>query len=68
MRIDVITIFPELINGYTDASILGRAQRADALDVRVHDLRSVTQDPRQSVDDSPFGGGARHVAEARTDL
>lgn len=58
MRIDVITIFPDLITGYTDASILGRAQRADALTVTVHDLRSATLDPHQSVDDSPFGGGA----------
>ncbi len=61
MRIDVVTIFPDIIAGYTDASILGRAQRADALDINVHDLRSVTLDPHQSVDDSPFGGGAGMV-------
>ncbi len=61
MRIDVVTIFPDIITGYTDASILGRAKRADALDVKVHDLRSVTLDPHQSVDDSPFGGGAGMV-------
>lgn len=61
MRIDVLTIFPEIIEAYAGASILGRARRAGLLDVRVHDLRSVTTDPHRSVDDAPFGGGAGMV-------
>ncbi len=61
MRIDVFTIFPDLISGYCGASILGRAVDAGALDVRVHDLRAGAGDPRRSVDDSPFGGGAGMV-------
>ena len=61
MRIDVFTIFPDVVSGYCGASILGRAVSSGALDVRVHDLRQGADDPRRSVDDSPFGGGAGMV-------
>ncbi len=61
MRVDVFTIFPEVVAGYCSASILGRAADSGALDVRVHDLRDGADDPRRSVDDSPFGGGAGMV-------
>lgn len=64
MRIDVFTIFPDVIAGYCGASILGRAADAGTLDVRVHDLREGADDPRRSVDDSPFGGGAGMVLMA----
>jgi tRNA (guanine37-N1)-methyltransferase len=61
VRIDVLTIFPDLVEGFATASLLGRARTAGLLDVRVHDLRSATQDPHRSVDDAPFGGGAGMV-------
>jgi tRNA (guanine37-N1)-methyltransferase len=61
VRIDVFTIFPDLVEGFADRSLLGRARRASLLDVRVHDLRAGTTDPHRSVDDSPFGGGAGMV-------
>ncbi len=61
MRIDVFTIFPDLVDGFADRSLLGRARRTGLLDVRVHDLRAGTTDPHRSVDDSPFGGGAGMV-------
>src|SRR3974390_2392327 len=61
MRIDVFTIFPDVVAGYCATPVLGRATEAGALDVRVHDLRSGADDPRRSVDDSPFGGGAGMV-------
>lgn len=61
MRIDVFTIFPDMVRDFADRSLLGRAQRAGALDVRVHDLRLATTDPHRSVDDAPFGGGAGMV-------
>jgi tRNA (guanine37-N1)-methyltransferase len=61
VRIDVFTICPELIDGFADQSLLGKARRAGVLDVRAHDLRSETTDPHRSVDDSPFGGGAGMV-------
>ncbi len=64
MRIDVFTIFPDVVAGYCGTSILGRAAEAGALDVRVHDLRQGADDPRRSVDDSPFGGGAGMVLMA----
>ncbi len=64
MRIDVFTIFPDVVAGYCGASILGRAVQARALDVRVHDLREGADDARRSVDDSPFGGGAGMVLMA----
>ncbi|HEX4434416.1 MAG TPA: tRNA (guanosine(37)-N1)-methyltransferase TrmD [Acidimicrobiales bacterium] len=61
MRIDVFTIFPDVVATYCGISILGRAAAAGALDVRVHDLRDSALDPHRSVDDSPFGGGAGMV-------
>ncbi len=61
MRVDVFTIFPDVVAGYCGASILGRAVDSGALDVRVHDLRQGAEDARRSVDDSPFGGGAGMV-------
>ncbi len=64
MRIDVFTIFPDAVAGYCGTSILGRATGAGALDLRVHDLRQGADDPRRSVDDSPFGGGAGMVLMA----
>ncbi len=64
MRIDVFTIFPDMVTGYIGASILGRAVGTGALVVRVHDLRDGADDPRRSVDDSPFGGGAGMVLMA----
>src|SRR5271170_3008333 len=61
VRIDVFTLFPDVVATYCGASILGRAAEAGALDVHVHDLRDGADDARRSVDDSPFGGGAGMV-------
>lgn len=61
MRVDVFTLFPELINSYTSQSILGRASSAGLLDVRPHDIRDATTDVHRTVDDAPFGGGAGMV-------
>lgn len=61
MRVDVFTLFPELITGYTSQSILGRAANAGLLDVRPHNIRDATTDTHRTVDDSPFGGGAGMV-------
>ena len=61
MRIDVFTIFPDLVGHYADGSLLGRARAEGLVDLRVHDLRSAATDPRRSVDDAPFGGGAGMV-------
>jgi tRNA (guanine37-N1)-methyltransferase len=61
MRIDVFTLFPELVEGFAWASLLGRARQTGLLDVRVHDLRMATTDVHRTVDDAPFGGGAGMV-------
>jgi tRNA (guanine37-N1)-methyltransferase len=61
LRIDVFTIFPDIVEHYCSASLLGRARHHGALELRVHDLRSAATDPRRSVDDVPYGGGAGMV-------
>ena len=61
MRIDVFTIFPEMIGDYVGRSILGRASDAGLLEVNARDLRAATSDVHRTVDDSPFGGGAGMV-------
>jgi tRNA (guanine37-N1)-methyltransferase len=61
MRIDVFTIFPELVDGFCRGSLLGRAREAGRLDLRCHDLREHTTDVHRTVDDAPFGGGAGMV-------
>jgi tRNA (guanine37-N1)-methyltransferase len=57
VRIDVITILPEVFGPVLAASILGRAIGRDALEVVVHDLREWTDDRHRTTDDYPFGGG-----------
>jgi len=57
MRIDVITIFPELFEAFRETSLVGVACREGILELRVHDLREWTRDRHRSVDDAPYGGG-----------
>ncbi|MCY4102302.1 MAG: tRNA (guanosine(37)-N1)-methyltransferase TrmD [bacterium] len=57
MRIDVISIFPDMIEQFASHSLLGKARRDGLFELRVLDLRSVATDPHRSVDDAPFGGG-----------
>jgi len=61
MRIDVLTIFPEMFAGILEQSMLKRAQENGVAEIVVHDLRKWTEDKHRSVDDSPFGGGAGMV-------
>jgi len=61
VRVDVFTIFPDLLEHYCEGSLLGRARNQGLLDLRVHDLRDGAGDSRRSVDDAPFGGGAGMV-------
>lgn len=56
-RIDVVTIFPELVEHFLSGSLLGQARRDGLLDVGVTDLRSFSSDRHHTVDDAPFGGG-----------
>ena len=64
MRIDVFTLFPQLVDYFCSESLLGRARNEKLVDVRSHDLREHTTDVHHSVDDAPFGGGAGMVLRA----
>ncbi len=61
MKVDVFSIFPEMVAGYTNQSILGRSIESGILEVSVHDLRLATSDKHRTIDDPPFGGGAGMV-------
>ena len=60
MKIDVISIFPEYL-APLQLSLLGKAQSAGLVDIHVHDLRAHTNDNHNTVDDTPYGGGAGMV-------
>jgi tRNA (guanine37-N1)-methyltransferase len=57
MRIDVVTIFPGMLEGPLRESLLGKAIADGLVDVRLHDLRDFTEDRHRTVDDESFGGG-----------
>jgi tRNA (guanine37-N1)-methyltransferase len=57
VRIDILTLFPEVCRAPLSESIMKRAQESGALDLRIHNLREWTTDKHHIVDDAPFGGG-----------
>jgi tRNA (guanine37-N1)-methyltransferase len=57
MKIDILTLFPEMFKGPFDASIIKRAESRDLIKVEVHDLRKWGEGERRNVDDRPYGGG-----------
>ena len=57
MRIDIITLFPEICRAPLNESMMKRAQENGALELRIHNLRDWTNDKHHVVDDAPFGGG-----------
>ena len=57
MRIDVLTLFPEVCESFFSASILGRAERSGLVTIRCHNIRDYSSAPHNTVDDRPFGGG-----------
>lgn len=63
IRIDVLSIFPEMFAGYFGSSILKRGQEKKLLDLRVHDLRTWSDDKHHKVDDKPYGGGPGMVMQ-----
>jgi tRNA (guanine37-N1)-methyltransferase len=60
-RIDVLTLFPGMLDGFLAESILGKGLERGLLSVAVHDLRAWTTDKHRTADDRPFGGGAGMV-------
>lgn len=64
MKIDLLTLFPAMAQGVLAESILGRAQRAGLVEIRVHQIRDYAKDKHHTVDDRPFGGGPGMVMKA----
>ena len=63
MRIDILTLFPELFRGVTENSIVKRAIDKQIVDIQVHDIRDYTTNKHNKVDDSPYGGSAGMVMQ-----
>lgn len=61
MKFDIITIFPKIFDSYFSESILGRAQKKNLIEIKIHNLRDYATDKHQTVDDTPYGGGAGMV-------
>ncbi len=65
MQFDILTIFPELVEHYANASILGRGQEAGHITVHPVDIRTFSDDKHNTVDDTPYGGGAGMVMKVQ---
>jgi len=57
MRIDIVTLFPEMFTGFLDGSLLGAARRAGLVDIRLTNIRDFAEGVHRQVDDRPYGGG-----------
>ena len=64
MRIDVFSLFPEMVDQFCSHSLLGRAQTSGAVTVATHNIRDYSTDTHRTVDDTPFGGGAGMLMRA----
>ena len=58
MRIDILTVFPDMLEGFFNCSMMARAQKAGLADIHLHDIRNYTTDKHHKTDDYPFGGCA----------
>ena len=63
MRIDILTLFPELVDSALRESIIGRGRDAGLLDIRCHHIRDYSPDKRRRTDDYPYGGGQGMVMQ-----
>lgn len=63
MRMDIISVIPEMIEGFVTESILARAQKKGLVEIRLHNLRDYTLDKWRRVDDYPYGGSAGMVMQ-----
>ena len=61
MKIDILTLFPNMFKGPFDESIIRRAQDKKLVEIKIHNLRKWTKDKRKTVDDRPYGGGVGMV-------
>ncbi len=58
MRIDILTVFPEMLESFFNCSMMARAQKAGLAEICLHDIRDYTTDKHHKTDDYPFGGCA----------
>ena len=65
MRIDILSLFPDMFDATLGQSIVGRAQDDGFVDIKVTDFRQYTTDKHRHVDDAPFGGGAGMLLQAK---
>jgi len=65
MKIDIMTLFPEMCNAFLDESIIGRARKAGKIDVKCVNIRDFTEDRHNRVDDSTYGGGTGMLMQAQ---
>ena len=65
MRIDIMTIFPDMMNAYLDESIIGRARSAGLIEVNCHNIRDYSVDKHKKTDEMPYGGGYGMVMTAQ---
>lgn len=61
MKIDVLTLFPDMFNGVFAESIIKRAISNNLVEINIHNIRDYSSDPHKKVDDTPYGGGAGMV-------
>ena len=61
MKIDILTLFPEMFDGFLNTSIIKRARELGKVDIKVHNFRDYSLDKHGRVDDYPYGGGAGMV-------
>ena len=65
MRIDILTLFPEMFNGFVTESIIKRAIEKEKVRINIINFRDYTDDPHGKVDDTPFGGGPGMVLKVQ---
>lgn len=63
MRIDIITVLPEILEGFINESIIARARKKGLVEIHLHNLRDYTSDKWRRVDDYPYGGFAGMVMQ-----
>ena len=61
MKIDILTLFPNMFDGFISESIIKRAIEKGSVEINIHNFRDYSKDPHNKVDDTPYGGGAGMV-------
>lgn len=67
-RIDIFSLFPEVMHPYLDASIIGKARESELIDIQVHNIRDYSEDKHRTTDDEPYGGGGGNGDDPRPDI